>query len=176
MSLLLNILSRLVITLIPKSKCLLISWLQSLSAVILEPPKIKSDTLSPYVLRRLLSSVWVHFHWVRQGCGPSVIRFTSFLWIWFQCVGALMPSCNTYHLTWVSLTLSVGYLFMAAPAKCSPYSSKVQPLLLTLDAGYLLTAALPDLQRGMASLGPPAPMQPLLLGCGVAPPGHRPWP
>ena len=30
-----------------------------------------------------------------------------------------MPSCNTYHLTWVSLTLGVGYLFMAAPAKRS---------------------------------------------------------
>ena len=44
MSLLLNILSRLVITFLPKSKCLLISWLQSPSAVILEPPKIKSDT------------------------------------------------------------------------------------------------------------------------------------
>ena len=41
MSLLFNILSRLVITFLPKSKCLLISWLQKLSAVILEPPKNK---------------------------------------------------------------------------------------------------------------------------------------
>uniref|UniRef100_A0AC11DTE5 Uncharacterized protein n=1 Tax=Ovis aries TaxID=9940 RepID=A0AC11DTE5_SHEEP len=39
MSLIFNMLSRLVITFLPKSKCLLISWLQSLSAVILEPPK-----------------------------------------------------------------------------------------------------------------------------------------
>ena len=46
MSLLFNILSRLVITFLPRSKCLLISWLQSPSAVILEPPKIKSDTIS----------------------------------------------------------------------------------------------------------------------------------
>ena len=45
-SLLFNMLSRLVITYLPKSKCLLISWLQSPSAVILEPPKIKSDTVS----------------------------------------------------------------------------------------------------------------------------------
>ena len=44
MSPLLNILSRLVITLLPRSKHLLISWLQSPSAVILEPPKIKFDT------------------------------------------------------------------------------------------------------------------------------------
>ena len=45
-SLLLNMLSRLVITFLPRSKCLLISWLQSPSAVILEPRKIKSDTIS----------------------------------------------------------------------------------------------------------------------------------
>ena len=42
MSLLFNMLSRLVITFLPRSKCLLISWLQSPSAVILESPKIKS--------------------------------------------------------------------------------------------------------------------------------------
>ena len=53
-------------------------------------------------------------------------------------------------------------------------SSKVQPLLLTLDEGYLLTAAPPDLERGVAPLGPPAPAQPPLLGRGVAPPGRRP--
>ena len=46
MSLLFNMLSRLVITFLPRNKCLLISWLQSPSAVILEPPKIKSDTVS----------------------------------------------------------------------------------------------------------------------------------
>ena len=46
MSLLFNMLSRLVITFLPRSKRLLISWLHSPSAVILEPPKIKSDTAS----------------------------------------------------------------------------------------------------------------------------------
>ena len=44
-SLLFNMLSRLVITFLPRSKSLLISWLQSPSAVILEPPKIKSATI-----------------------------------------------------------------------------------------------------------------------------------
>ena len=46
MSLLFNMLSRLVIAFLPRSKCLLISWLQSPSAVILEPNKIKSVTVS----------------------------------------------------------------------------------------------------------------------------------
>src|SRR5574339_631252 len=45
MSLLFNMLSSLVITFLPRSKCLLISWLQTPSAVILEPPKIKSATV-----------------------------------------------------------------------------------------------------------------------------------
>ena len=48
-------------------------------------------------------------------------------------------------------------------------SSKAQPLFLTLDEGYLLTATLPDLQRGIAPLGPPVPAQLRLLGRGVAP-------
>ena len=46
MSLLCNTLSRFIIAFLPRSKRLLISWLQSPSAVILEPPKIKSDTVS----------------------------------------------------------------------------------------------------------------------------------
>ena len=52
-------------------------------------------------------------------------------------------------------------------------SSKAQPLLLTLDEGYLLTAAPPDLERGVAPLCPPVPMHPLLLECGVAPLGQK---
>ena len=49
MSLFLNMLSQLVIGFLPRSKCLLISWLQSPSAVILEPKNIKSDTVSPSI-------------------------------------------------------------------------------------------------------------------------------
>ena len=48
MSLLFNMLSRFVIAFLPRSKCLLISWLQSPSAVILEPKKIKSVTASTF--------------------------------------------------------------------------------------------------------------------------------
>ena len=52
-------------------------------------------------------------------------------------------------------------------------SSKAQPLLFSLNEGYLLTTTPPDLERGVAPLGPPAPAQPLLLGHGVAPPDLR---
>src|SRR5574342_716726 len=54
MSLLFNMLSRLVITLLPRSKRLLISWLQSPSAVILEPRKIKSATVSPPICHEVM--------------------------------------------------------------------------------------------------------------------------
>ena len=54
MSLLFNMPSRLVITFLPRSKRLLISWLQSPSAVIWEPPKIKSDTLSPSISHEVM--------------------------------------------------------------------------------------------------------------------------
>ena len=57
MSLLLNMLSRSVITFLPRNKRLLISWLQSPSAVILEPKKIKSVTVSivsPYIYHEVM--------------------------------------------------------------------------------------------------------------------------
>ena len=61
-SLLSNMLSRLVITFLPRSKCLLISWLQSPAAVILEPPKIKSATVST-----VYPSIW------HEVMGPDVM-------------------------------------------------------------------------------------------------------
>ena len=70
----------------------------------------------------------------------------------------------------------LGFSYLGCAVSLHSCSSKVQPLLLTLDEGYLLTAALIDLQSGIAPLGPPAPLQPQLLGRGVPPPGRRPWP
>ena len=54
MSLLFNMLFRLVIIFLPRSKRLLISWLQSLSTVILEPRKIKSATVSPSICHEVM--------------------------------------------------------------------------------------------------------------------------
>ena len=56
MSLLFNMLSRLVITFLPRSKRLLISWVQPPSAVILKPPKIKSVTVSPSICHQVMGS------------------------------------------------------------------------------------------------------------------------
>ena len=94
----------------------------------------------------------------------------------------------------------LGFSYLGRGLSLNGCSSKAQPLLLTLDEGYLLTAAVPDLQHGIAPLGPPVPAQPPILGLllpaagpglgrgwllppaapglglGVAPQGHQPWP
>ena len=70
----------------------------------------------------------------------------------------------------------LGFSYLGRGVSLHGCSSKAQPLLLTLDEGYLLTATLPDLQRGIAPLGLPVPSQPRLLGCGVGPPTRCPWP
>ena len=49
----------------------------------------------------------------------------------------------------------LGFSYLGHGVSFHGCSSKAQPLLLTLDKGYLLTAAFPDLQRGIAPLGPP---------------------
>ena len=70
----------------------------------------------------------------------------------------------------------LGFSYLGHGVSLHSFSSKVQPLLLTLEEGYLLTTSLSDLQRGIAPLGPPLPTQPWLLGRGVGPPSRRPWP
>ena len=95
-----------------------------------------------------------------------------------------MHSSNTYHLTWVSLTLGLGYLFtggylfttLQQSAAAAPY----------IGQGVSSHAAPSDVLHGVCPLSPPAPMQPPLLrhgfallccrpnlGRGVAPPGHH---
>ena len=63
----------------------------------------------------------------------------------------------------------LGFSYLGHGVSLHGCSIKVQPLLLTLDEGYLLPTTLPDLQRGIAPLGPPVPVQPPFLGRGVAP-------
>ena len=65
------------------------------------------------------------------------------------------------------LSSYLGFSYLGRGVSLHGYSSKAQLLLLTLDEGYLLTATPPDLERGVAPLGPPT--QPPLLGRGVDP-------
>ena len=68
----------------------------------------------------------------------------------------------------------LGFLYRGHGVSLHGCSGKAQPLLFTLDEGYLLMTTPPDLEHGVAPLGPPAPTQLPLLGCGVAPLGRHP--
>ena len=94
----------------------------------------------------------------------------------------------------------LGFSYLGRGVSLHGCSTKAQPLLLTLNEGYCLTAAVPDLQRGIAPLGPPVPTRTSLLGLLLpaaspglgrgwllpaaapglglreAPQGHCPWP
>ena len=65
-------------------------------------------------------------------------------------------------------TVLLGFLF--------PWAWGISSWLLQQSTAIAPYPSLPDLQRGIAPLGPPAPAQPWLLGHGVGPPGHCPWP
>ena len=91
---------------------------------------------------------------------------------WFSAI--MVSVCLPSDALWQHLPSYLGFSNLGHGISLHCCSSKVQPLLLTMNDRYLLTTALPDLQCGIAPLGPPAPAQPRLLGCGVGPPGHRP--
>ena len=66
-------------------------------------------------------------------------------------------------------TVLLGFFLPWAWGISSQLLQQSAAMLLTLDEGYLLTAAPPDLEHGVDPLGPPEPAQPLLLGHGIAP-------
>ena len=103
MSLLLNMLSRLVMTFLPRSKCLLISWLQSPSAVILEPQKIKSatvSTVSPSICHEVM--------------GPDAMTFVFWM-LSFQPTSSLSSFTfikkTFYYGSYAAFTFSLFFFF-----------------------------------------------------------------
>ena len=97
-----------------------------------------------------------------------MIRLTNFLSMVSVCLpsDALLQNLPSY----------LGFSFLGGGISLHGCSSKMQPVVLTLDEGYLLTAALPDLQPEMAPLSLSMPMQPALRRWMVPPPGRCPWP
>ena len=71
---------------------------------------------------------WPHKAWLSfielDKAVVHVIRLVSFLWLWFQCVCPLMPSCNTYHLTWgflLSWTWGISSQLLQQSTAAAPY-------------------------------------------------------
>ena len=118
MSLLLNMLSRLVITFLPRSKRHLISWLQSPSAVILEPQNIKSATVSPSICHEMMGlDAMIFVFWILSfkpafslcsftlkklfiSSAPSAIRVVSsaYLRLLIFFLAIFIPACDSSSL------------------------------------------------------------------------------
>ena len=138
MSLLFNMLSRLVITFLPRSKRLLISWLQSPSAVILEPPKIKSATVSPsichevmgpdamilvFLMLSLKPTFSLYFTFIKRlfsSSSLSAIRVVSsaYLRLFIFLLAILIPSCASS---------SPASLMMYSAYKLNKQGDNIQP-------------------------------------------------
>ena len=121
-SLLFNMLSRFIIAFLPRSKCLLISWLQSPSAVILEPKKIKSvsvSTFSPFICPEVMGLDAMIFIFWMLNFKPafSLSSFTS-------SRGSSAPVCflplEWYHLLYLRLLLFLPAILIPAWDSSSP--------------------------------------------------------
>ena len=78
----------------------------------------------------------------------------------------MVSVCLPYDALLQHLQSYLGFSSLGRGVALHCCSSKAQPLFLTLDKGYLLSAAPPDLEHGVAPLSPPMPAQLLLLGLG----------
>ena len=108
MSLLFNMLFRLVITFLPRSKHLLISWLQSPSAVILEPKKIKSDTVStvsPSISHEVITDIYINLLVAMTSTYVCSWRIELLACRSFQMIGSkIFNDIYSYSVIWNKTT------------------------------------------------------------------------
>ena len=122
MSLLFNMLSRLVITFLPKSKRLLISWLQSPSAVILEPQKIKSatvSTVSPSICHEVMGpDVMILVFWMVSF--KPTFSLSSFTFIKKLFSSSSLSAIKVVSSAYVRLLIFLPAILISACASSSP--------------------------------------------------------
>ena len=124
-------LSRLVITFPPRSKCLLISWLQSPSAVILEPRKIKSATVFPSIFNEIMGlDVMIFVFWMLSlsqyfhsslslsSRGSLVLHFLPQDWCYLHIWG---------YWYFSQQSISLAFLMMYSAYKLNKQGDNIQP-------------------------------------------------
>ena len=129
MSLLFNMLSRLVITFLPRSKCLLISWLQSPSAVIMEPRKIKSATVSPSICHEVMGlDAMIFVFWMLSYKATfSLSSFTFIKSLFSSSLSAIRMGSSAYLR-----------LLIFLPAILIPACASSSPAFLMMYSAYKL--------------------------------------
>ena len=122
MSLLFNILSRLVITFLPRSKCLLISWLQSPSAMVLAPKKIKFDTVytaSPFICHEVMGlDAMILVFWMLNFKPTSSL--SSFTFIKRHFSSSSLPAIRVVSSAHLRLLIFLPAILIPAGASSSP--------------------------------------------------------
>ena len=119
MSLLFNMLSRLVITFLPRSKRLLISWLQSPSAVILEPQIIKSDTVSPSISHEVMGPEAMIFVFWMLSFKPT-FSLSSFTFIKRPFSSSSLSAIRVVSSAYLRLLIFLPAILIPACASSSP--------------------------------------------------------
>ena len=131
-------LSRLVITYLPSSKHLLISWLQSPSAVILEPPKIKFVTVSPSICRELMEpDVMILVFWMLS-CKPtfSLSSFTFFKRLFSSSSLSAIRVVSSAYLRWLIFLLEI----------LIPACASSNPAFLIMYSAYIFNKQVDNIQ------------------------------
>ena len=114
----LNMLSRLVKTFLPRSKRLLISWLQSPSVVILEPPKIKSDTVSPSICHEVMGpDAMILVFWMLSF--KPTFSFSTFTYIKRLFSSSLLSAIRVVPSAYLRLLIFLPAILIAACASSS---------------------------------------------------------
>ena len=153
MPLLFNMLSRLVITFLPRSKCLLTSWLQSPSAVILEPRKIKSatvSTVSPSISHEVMGPDAMIFIFWKVSFKPtfSLCSFTCIKRLFSSSSLSTIRVVSSAYLRWLKfhpailipacLSSSLAFLMMYSAQKLHKQGDIIQPDVLLFLFGTSL--------------------------------------
>ena len=140
MSLLFNLLSRLVIAFLPRSKPLLISWLQSPSAVILEPPKIKSLSISPSICHEVMAlDAMILVFWIlsfKPTFSHSFFTFTKILFSSFLLSAMRVMSSACLRLLIFLLAILIPACASSSLAfyiMYSVYKLKIRVIIYSLD-------------------------------------------
>ena len=128
MFLLFNMLSRLIITFLSRNKCLLISWLQSPCAVILEPKNIKSDTVSPSICHQVIGLVTMILVFWMLSFKPT-FSLSSFIF------NKKLYSSSLSAITVVSSVYLMLLIFL--PAVLIPACASSSPMFLMMYSAYM---------------------------------------
>ena len=155
MSLLFNVLSRLVITFLPRSKCLLISWLQSPSSVILDPPKIKSATfsiVSPSICHEVMGpDTMILVFWMLSF--KPMFSLSSFSFIKKFVSSSLLSAIRMVSYTYAIRVVSYAYLSLLIffPAILIPACASSSPAFRMMYSACKLNKQGDNIQPWLAA-------------------------